>query len=451
MLKYVFFLFSVLVSTSMVAKTGKVLVTGTVKNHSATSISITTINNREVVTTQLDDRGTFTLTTSIEEGYYFLAYGRTTAPIFLYPKDNLTVYVDANNFETTLNFKGQGAERNNYLVQKSIVEKEMTKDLASFYKPEEQEYLKNITTLQNTHQELLQQYDVESFFKKAEVKSLAYQRLFNINNYESNYSFYLGEEISPSEEFYKPIRDLKLDNVADYNKFRFYQYIVDSVWNERIEEAPNVDAMLAVIREVTFEELAISLVNGFYSKISSKNSERAKDYLDLIKRVTTYQPFIDAAEERYNEITNSKQLTKGSISPLFAYENTNGDLVKLSDFKGNYVYIDVWATWCAPCIKQIPYIKKLEKRYHDKNIVFVSISVDKKEIKDTWKQFIHDKELDGIQLFADNSFESDFMNAYAVNSIPRFILIDPEGKIIDPEAPRPSFEKTKTILDGLLE
>ena len=73
MLKYVFFLFSVLVSTSMVAKTGKVLVTGTVKNHSATSISITTINNREVVTTQLDDRGTFTLTTSIEEGYYFLA------------------------------------------------------------------------------------------------------------------------------------------------------------------------------------------------------------------------------------------------------------------------------------------------------------------------------------------------------------------------------------------
>lgn len=55
-----------------------------------------------------------------------------------------------------------------------------------------------------------------------------------------------------------------------------------------------------------------------------------------------------------------------------------------------------------------------------------------------------------MQLFADKSFDSDSMNAYAVNFIPRFILIDPSGKIIDPEAPRPSFDKTKTLLDNLL-
>jgi hypothetical protein len=63
---------------------------------------------------------------------------------------------------------------------------------------------------------------------------------------------------------------------------------------------------------------------------------------------------------------------------------------------------------------------------------------------------IEKNELGGIQLFADKSFESDFMKSYTVNSIPRFILIDPEGKIINPKAPRPSFEKTKELLDGLL-
>ncbi|WP_299115376.1 TlpA disulfide reductase family protein [uncultured Winogradskyella sp.] len=143
-------------------------------------------------------------------------------------------------------------------------------------------------------------------------------------------------------------------------------------------------------------------------------------------------------------------MAKGDTSPVFSYESVDGKIISLEDLKGKYVYIDVWATWCSPCIKQVPYLRVLEERYHNKNIVFVSISVDKEKVKDTWKQFIIDKQLGGIQLFADKSFDSDFMNAYAVNSIPRFILIDPEGKIIDSEAPRPSFEKTRVLLDELL-
>ncbi len=59
--------------------------------------------------------------------------------------------------------------------------------------------------------------------------------------------------------------------------------------------------------------------------------------------------------------------------------------------------------------------------------------------------------LGGLQLFADNSFESDFMDAYEVNSIPRFILLDPDGKIVSTEAPRPSFEKTRELLDSLVK
>ena len=123
----------------------------------------------------------------------------------------------------------------------------------------------------------------------------------------------------------------------------------------------------------------------------------------------------------------------------------------MSDFRGKYVYIDVWATWCSPCIKQVPYLKALEEDYRDKNIVFVSISVDKEAVKSTWKQMVADEELEGVQLFSDNSFDSEFMDAYAVNSIPRFILIDPDGKIVDQEAPRPSFKKTRDLFDEILE
>ncbi len=442
-------LFFLFVSFSLFAKSGKLIITGNVKNQSANTIMISHLNNQKLASVKLDSKGDFKITTKIEDGYYFFKYGRNTAYVYLYPKDELKVSFDAKNFEKTLLFEGKGSERNNYLVKKSEIDSQITEDLEAFYKVDEAAYLKNIENIKKTHLVLLTQYSLEDFFKTEEVKSLEYDRLLSIQNYKSSYKFYLGEDIFPTENFYKPIKDVKLDNVNDYQKQPYYRYLVNSVWSKRIEAEPNIEGMLSVLREVKFKDLAISLINGFYSKISS-NKERAKDYLDLIKRVTTHKPFIEAAEKQYEEVLKSRGLDQGDISPKFSYENVDGEIVSLSDLKGKHVYIDVWATWCSPCIKQIPYLKALEKRYHDKEIIFVSISVDKEDMKTSWKQMILDKQLEGIQLFADNSFDSEFMNAYAVNSIPRFILIDPLGKIVEPDAPRPSFDKTKVLLDKLL-
>ena len=113
---------------------------------------------------------------------------------------------------------------------------------------------------------------------------------------------------------------------------------------------------------------------------------------------------------------------EGRPSPQFNYENHKGGTTSLSSLKGKYVYIDVWATWCAPCRGEIPHLQEIEEKYKDKNIVFVSISVDKEKDYDKWKQLVKDNKLGGIQLIADNNWESDFMKAYDVISIPRFIL-----------------------------
>lgn len=442
-------LFTLLISVSLFAKTGKIAISGQVENHSEASIMLTLLSNQEVVSAELDANGNFKMTAKIEDGFYFLEYGRHTTYIYLHPKDDLQIVFDAKHFDSSLVFKGKGSARNNYLVQKSINEAKLTEDLEAFYRVSEEQYLINIGNVKTAHLELLVKYEVEDFFKTAEEKSLEYDRLLSIQNFENSYKFYLGDEISVSEDFHKPLKTLNVDDVDEYKSQPYYRYLVNSAWGKRIEAAPDVDGMLAVLRKVPSQDLAITLVNNFYSKISS-NKERAKDYLDLIKRVTKHQPFIDAAEKQYQEVMNSDGFKKGDISPNFNYENLAGEMVSLNDFKGKYIYIDVWATWCGPCIKQVPYLKKLEEIYYNKNIVFVSISVDKEEVKPTWKQMVADKELGGVQLFADNSFDSDFMNAYAVNSIPRFILIDPEGKIIDPEAPRPSFDKTRRLLDDLL-
>jgi thiol-disulfide isomerase/thioredoxin len=129
-------------------------------------------------------------------------------------------------------------------------------------------------------------------------------------------------------------------------------------------------------------------------------------------------------------------------SPKFInYENYDGSKTSLDDLKGKYVYVDVWATWCPPCRKEIPYLQKVEKKYHNKNIAFVSISLDKEKDKTKWKKMINDKKMGGIQLFAGK--DETFTKGYNIRGIPRFILIDPKGNITNANAPRPS--NTKAI------
>lgn len=134
----------------------------------------------------------------------------------------------------------------------------------------------------------------------------------------------------------------------------------------------------------------------------------------------------------------------------FDYENHKGGKTKLSDLKGKYVYIDLWATWCGPCRAEIPYLQKIEEKYHGKNIEFVSVSVDTQKDHDKWQKFVTDKQLGGIQLLSDNEWKSAFVTSYNVTGIPRFILIDPKGNIVSSDAARPSSPDLQAQLDALL-
>lgn len=135
----------------------------------------------------------------------------------------------------------------------------------------------------------------------------------------------------------------------------------------------------------------------------------------------------------------------GSLSPDFKAVDLTGREYTLADFKGKYVYIDIWATWCGPCRQEIPHLKALEEHYRDAQIEFVSISVD--QDKEKWSKMVSEQDMSGTQLYLGN--ESPFLEAYQVEEIPRFILLDKEGKILDKEMQRPSSEYTRQIIDTL--
>ena len=159
--------------------------------------------------------------------------------------------------------------------------------------------------------------------------------------------------------------------------------------------------------------------------------------------------YIDYLEKNYEmKYAMLMKFAKGKPSPKFVdYENYAGGTTSLDDLKGKYVYIDVWATWCGPCKQQIPYLQQIEHEYKDKNIAFVSISTDRQNKYDAWRRMIEERQMSGIQLFAGTDYS--FQQEYQISSIPRFLLIDPEGNIVNADAPRPSDPRLKELFDSL--
>ena len=245
------------------------------------------------------------------------------------------------------------------------------------------------------------------------------------------YELYYGEE--GSALFLKAGYDLTIDvDAADFSKTLTFKGKGE--------------------KENTFLHMASQDVDPtdtqFGTKMGMMYMALDKDFHDILNK----QVEDDKEAARKNkEARGALKKLNGTMSLQFAYENFKGGITKLKDFKGKYVYIDVWATWCGPCRMEIPHLQDIEKKYHGKKIVFVSISVDKKKDQEKWKKMVADKSLGGTQLFADKDWDSDFIKAYGINSIPRFILIGPDGTIVDADAKRPSDPELQVQLDSLLK
>lgn len=131
-------------------------------------------------------------------------------------------------------------------------------------------------------------------------------------------------------------------------------------------------------------------------------------------------------------------------APDFNLPDIDGNIKSLKDYKGKLIYLDIWATWCGPCRIQIPAMKELEKKYGDKGIVFLSVSVDPEKDKDKWMQMIKEEQMSGEQLYAGVTSSSFGLN-YKVEFIPRFIIISPNGEIIMNNAPQPMDFATRSV------
>ncbi len=211
----------------------------------------------------------------------------------------------------------------------------------------------------------------------------------------------------------------------------------------------------AYFKRMAIIERGIDSIENLFDNVDTTVLKQSKRLNAQFLRNMKDENIYKIQRQRYLELKAKKdKIAKGQPSPEFKnYLNYKGGKNSLSDYRGKYVYIDLWATWCKPCIAQFPVLKKLEKEYKNKNIVFISIATDDdktahswEKAKKVWRDAVKKFELKGVQLFAG---EKQFTINYLVGTIPRFMLIDPEGNIVDNDAPRPGDPALKKLLDEL--
>lgn len=227
---------------------------------------------------------------------------------------------------------------------------------------------------------------------------------------------------------------------------------------------PNDNVLQIPINAKGYLSLYASFASGYVRDVNTvllhlgtdkqKGEFLSYTVLPTIKKYETYRSFVSyfgkyfvtPSQKKILEETGA-ELNKyrvGGAAIDFTYPDLNGKMISLSDFKGKVVLVDVWATWCAPCREQIPYMKKLEEELHGMDIVFLSVSTDNERDSEKWKQMVIDQELGGVHVFAGQG--SKFSEDYKITSIPHFMLFDKDGNIISIDAPRPSSPMLKDLI-----
>lgn len=202
-------------------------------------------------------------------------------------------------------------------------------------------------------------------------------------------------------------------------------------------ELKEFDALLAAHKGEATEDVAqILYMKAMLYMQVLKDVDKAAECIKQLKKdfPETKQgqnadKMLESFAQQAAAIKIQKQLVPGSVFPDFDEKDLEGKPLSIAKFKGKVVLIDFWATWCGPCIAELPNVLKTYEKHHPKGLEIIGISLDKD--KDKLTKFIADKKMTWPQYFDGLGWQCKLAAKYGVNSIPATYLLDKSGKIID--------------------
>ncbi len=402
------------------------------------SVAVSVMNVDTVIA--LDAEGKATISIPVEEPQYGAAqYKWKRATVYFEPGKEIVIDWDMTPSALVVAFEGDNADKNNF-----INSKEMQGPVMGDFGLTEEELLEKLAEYQADNYKILEGKGFDSEFLAKEKQRVDYWV------YGILWQFAGRKECSDAT--YEKLKSLMQEEewllqLSEYTNFMCGSISILANRGKSDTDAygRTINEMEYVVENIKNQKIKEFLLGYFAISYVSENGINDTKYLKEIVEKNVTDPEILAT---FNAVyAEGAVLAAGAPSPDFKMTDINGKEYTLADFKGRVLYIDVWATWCGPCKAELPKLHALAENFKGTNVCFVSMSIDKD--KAAWEKMVKEDKLGGVQLYAGP--ESKFIADYKVNGIPRFILIDKEGKIVEANMTRPGEEKTLMTLAMIAE
>jgi thiol-disulfide isomerase/thioredoxin len=393
-------------------------------------------------TITLSPDSSFEITIPLTAPCYF-RLGRNK--LYLSPGDNMNVVID-NYYPTNAIFKGKGSVANNFLSNAAFPKGGSFLEAGRNIQKTPEEMMVFIRkTAQSKEKELLALKAVSPEFvrlEKARIKADIIKTISSVNSYSA---YALRKETPEFRESYmkiftqlaQPLKDSILTNFVDPTLLQIEVYR-DIVYKDLpLDKTKTTLAKAQIMNDwKTAYELA-------YGKIKSATD---KSLLPAFKLSAD-----SIKTKKYRDVVNlliKEKMKFGTGDPAidFTVRNPDGTTALLSSLKGKVIYVDVWATWCGPCLAAMPHLEELKKKYENNpNIAIVSLSVDDND--PVWLKNLNTRKPSGIQWRIDRAKLVD----YGVETLPRYFLIDKKFTVANMNAAEANDALTITEIETLLK
>lgn len=382
--------------------------------------------------------------------YIELQYGENFIQVFGAPGQDLQLQVKPGEANQIITYSGSLQAENEYVEDRRLFDEEQVDLESNLYTAGDEDFILVNDSLKNIRLDLFEKS--KASFKSTIASEFVYleQALIKtkwLNRYMEHELYFplFTEEVSytplPKVLAYKKDIDPNDERLLVLDEYLgMLDYYIDL---KKKEANPTQDdASLSLLDKITIQFATVD------KAISNKKVQNEVKFRAVQKVLNS--DGIDGAESFINEYIQTvndplrrqelqddfkkwQTLAPGADAPEIVASNINGDTVKLSSFRGKYVYLDLWATWCRPCRDEIPFLEKMMEEMDKQGVQVISISID--EDKATWEKMVSSERLKGVQLIAE---KNAVLDGYNLKTIPRYVIIDPNGKIVSSNAERPS-------------
>ncbi|SMC98048.1 TlpA family protein disulfide reductase [Pedobacter africanus] len=392
------------------------------------------VPDREI---KVDSTGYFSMQFPLSVPNYFLI-GRNL--LYLSPGDNLTIEVDYLDFSKA-RFEGKGSKVNKYLVNVPWPKSASYLDGGRNLKNTLKKSIDTVLLLANERTlKLSKVKGASKSFKKLEAARI---RADIINTFRYLPGYFIAKYKIPQEkedQIYK-----EFDALVQSHLKKYTSDFIDSDFLKIEVYRKNVYGLHGIKTDSSISAKKINdwiEANRIYNALNSVvEKEKLISFKPLIAKISN-ENYRFALDETYKLLS---KFGKGDTAIDFNMFNLDGNNVYLSSFKGKTIIIDLWATWCGPCLEEMPYFDLLKDKYKNNDqITFISLCVN--DEKSNWIKNVKSRNINGIQLFAAKGATSD----YRIMNLPRTIIIDKDFKIAEMFGPRPSEKALDNYISRLV-